>query len=255
MPTKGKKPASKLSQDEHKSTTRPVVTQVVEVVEMDESPPSVESPEVEIEIQDEIIPETEVVNQAEEEKFESPPLDKKEIVEELFRDRDTASVVPEISEHRRSVSRTIFLWSLTLVVTAVTVGGGLLLFGGKLSLSSFSSWLSPNPTSTPTPTIIPTPTVAPISRNELKVQVLNGAGVPGAAGLMKSLLESKGYEVVGTGNADNYDYSLTQIVVKPGKVAALELLKADLVDYQLDEGVITLDPDREYDVEVIVGAK
>ncbi len=247
MPTKDKKPASKSSKDEHKSVSRPVVTQVVEVVEMDEPV------QTEVEIQDEIIPETETANQMPEEEVVNALVDKKEVVEELFRDRDTASAMPEISEHRRSVSRALFLWSLTLIVTAVTVGGGLLLFGGKLNLNVFSGWLAPTPTGTPTPTVVPTPTPASISRQELKIQVLNGGGVPGAAGKMKKLLESKGYQVVGTGNAKDYEYTETQIIVKPGFEAAIDLLKEDLLDYTLGEASVTLDPDAEYDAEVIVG--
>jgi hypothetical protein len=98
----------------------------------------------------------------------------------------------------------------------------------------------------PTPTLAPTPTVATPNRADITIEVLNGGGVPGAAGKMKTFLEDKGYKVGSTANADAYTFDETEIDVKPGKEAYLKLLQADLAsDYTVGTSTATLDRRRQ----------
>ncbi len=94
----------------------------------------------------------------------------------------------------------------------------------------------------PTPTIkLPTLTPTPIfKKEELKIEILNGSGVPGKASEMKKILKEKGYQEIITGNADNFDYKKTEIKVKKDKYQALSMLKNDLKEYltSFDEGLL-----------------
>jgi len=76
------------------------------------------------------------------------------------------------------------------------------------------------------PTQAPTPT--PPAKSDIKIEVLNGSGVAGAAGKVKTYLEEKGYTVTNTGNADKSSYTTTQLIVAPGFTDTAELLISDL---------------------------
>ncbi len=94
----------------------------------------------------------------------------------------------------------------------------------------------------PTPTIeLPSPTPTPsFKKEELKIEVLNGSGVPGKASEMKKILKEKGYQEIITGNAENFNYKKTEIKVKKDKYQALLMLKNDLKEYlnSFDEGLL-----------------
>ncbi|MGB9883045.1 MAG: LytR C-terminal domain-containing protein [Microgenomates group bacterium] len=118
-------------------------------------------------------------------------------------------------------------------------------------LSFFSKKITP--TVTPLPTITPSPTPT-IKKEELKIQVLNGSGIPGKASEMKEILKKKGYQEIITGNADNYDYKLTEIQVKRSKSFVAELIKNDLSDYFSTIKITTLAEEKTPDVIIIIGA-
>lgn len=83
----------------------------------------------------------------------------------------------------------------------------------------------------------------------LKVQVLNGNGVSGAASAMSSTLEAKGFEVVGVGDAERKDYAVTTVIVPQGSTAGERILAA------LGYGTVQVgDPTADYDAVVIVGS-
>lgn len=83
-------------------------------------------------------------------------------------------------------------------------------------------------TPTITPTLKPTPS---FRKEELKIQILNGSGVAGKASELKEILIKKGYREIITGNADNYEYKITQFQVKKSKSQAMSMIKEDLKDY------------------------
>lgn len=109
------------------------------------------------------------------------------------------------------------------------------------------------PTITPAPTSTPTPTPS-FKKEELKIQVLNGSGVAGKASEMKNILKKKGYQEIITGNADNFDYKITEIKAKKSKSQAVSMIKEDLKDY-LSSFKETELPEKETpDVIIVFGS-
>jgi hypothetical protein len=91
--------------------------------------------------------------------------------------------------------------------------------------------------------------IMPVDRGPLRVQVLNGNGVAGAAGEMSDRLANAGYEIAGVGNADEKDYSVTTVLVPEGSSAGEQIIG------QLGFGVVRHGTvDNGYDAVVIVGA-
>jgi LCP family protein required for cell wall assembly len=68
------------------------------------------------------------------------------------------------------------------------------------------------------------PLIVPASR--VHVQVLNGTGVKGAANKAAADLRAAGFDVVGTGDADNSNYTQTIVRFGPEKVQSSETLSA-----------------------------
>jgi hypothetical protein len=67
---------------------------------------------------------------------------------------------------------------------------------------------------TPTPLeerIIPTPTAKPVNKESIKIEVLNGTGIGGEAAFLQKELGELGYDDVDIGNADEKDYSTTEV--------------------------------------------
>ncbi len=88
-----------------------------------------------------------------------------------------------------------------------------------------------------------------VSQQPLRVQVLNGNGVSGAAGKMSDTLQASGFEVESIGNADSRDYEQTTIVVPSGSS------NGGVIVSELGFGVVEFgDVDNGYDAIVIVGA-
>ncbi len=120
---------------------------------------------------------------------------------------------------------------------------------------NFSRLLS-KATPTPTPTSIPLPSPTPtpeIKKDTLKIKVLNGSGTVGKAGDVKTVMKDKGYQDIITGNADTFDFTITEIAVKKGKEYLGAQVKSDLSDYAKDAKVVVLDDKENADVVVTVG--
>jgi hypothetical protein len=254
---------------EHEEERRPPVTQVVEVLEDqdDESThTAVAAPTGSMESLEDAP--MEEVNEGVD---RLPPMDerisppsteedqkRRVLVDELFQKKSEntmppVAVTPEISMHKKPRTAPVIMWAIVLIVSAMVAGGIILAVSGQgVSLPSIMATPTPTPTTTPSPT--PTPDVSKLDRSALSIQVLNGSGTPGLAGKVKALLEEKGYTVDNTGNADNYDYTSTQILVKAEHEAYIPLLEEDLKeDYSLGTSEATLDEDVTYDVRIIVG--
>lgn len=174
----------------------------------------------------------------------------KETLSEMFKKEQPVGL-NEISVHKRGLPRAMIVWSVVVIVVASLLGLGLLSMKGKKP--SFPSVFSKP---TPTPTLQPTPTPTPVPPNkaELTIEVINGGGVAGAGSKMKAILEEKGYTVSKVGNAKEYMYDKTEIVVKASKSNYLTTLEGDLKDsYSLGSTSATLADDASTDAQVIVG--
>lgn len=137
-----------------------------------------------------------------------------------------------------------------------------LLTAAATTLGGYYFLTKPNPTSenssqvSPTPLISPTiePTAVPLDLKTLKVEILNGSGVPGEAGKVASLIETAGFAQAQTGNADSYDYETTQIEVSETITDEVKqaLIKA-LETYELDT-ITASSGSAEFDISIIVGS-
>ena len=88
-----------------------------------------------------------------------------------------------------------------------------------------------------------------MSEQEIRVQVLNGNGISGAAAEMAQSLEAQGFVVADIGDAERKDYNQTTIVVPAGSEVGDSVLSA------LGFGVVRSGTvDNGYDAIVIVGA-
>lgn len=213
------------------------VNQVVEVVEEPEKSEALETIKEDAQ-------EIEAVAEELGQKVDEPKTTVEKEIADLYQ--------PEISEVKAAnggSSKKLFVWAAIVVSVALLVGGGLV----AVTRGSFSVPFIAKPIPTPTPTLTPTPVVT-LNREDLKVEVLNGGGTPGAAGKMKTLLEEKGYTVTSVGNTDEYTYEQTEIIVKSDKEAYLSLLAEDLKsDYTIGTTAATLDENASADAQVIVG--
>lgn len=141
---------------------------------------------------------------------------------------------------------------------------GILLLGALLGGFVFyqKSMNKAEPTPTPSPEVVETvnPTSSPVattktSLTKYSIAVQNGSGIAGEAGRAQTLVETAGFKVSGTGNADSYTY--TKTVVKAKSTVEKDYLDA-LVSalsktYTVDK-TATLSATSKDDVQVIVGS-
>jgi hypothetical protein len=86
------------------------------------------------------------------------------------------------------------------------------------------------------------------------VTVQNGSGEAGVAGKGADALKRLGYNVTGTGNADNFDYTNVVIQVKNSSSDYLDLLKTDLgLSYTIGTTSADLPDSFSSDALVIIG--
>ncbi len=106
------------------------------------------------------------------------------------------------------------------------------------------------PTATPLPTATPTPE---IKKDTIKVKILNGSGTVGKAGDVKTVMKEKGYQDIVTGNADTFDFEITEIAVKKGQEHIGLLVQKELTDYATNTKITVLDEKENADIVVTVG--
>jgi|SaaInlStandDraft_4_1057021.scaffolds.fasta_scaffold37599_2 hypothetical protein len=113
---------------------------------------------------------------------------------------------------------------------------------------------TPEITATATPTATPTP--EEIDFSEYSIEIQNGSGTAGQAGVVNEILQAQDFSEADTTNADSYDYEDTEVQMKEGTPKSVynAIEKALTDDYQVIEGE-ALDADSLFDIVVIVGAK
>lgn len=118
---------------------------------------------------------------------------------------------------------------------------------------NFLAKISNPPTPSIVPTAVPSPTPTPsFKKEDLKIKILNGSGIAGKAVEVRDILKEGEYQEIVTGNADNFDYEITEIQVKPSKSGAAAMIKDDLKDYSGSFKETSLDEEASADVIIIV---
>lgn len=158
------------------------------------------------------------------------------------------------TEEEKPKTKKIFLLILLIVLILVAIAGGIFVY--KKSIDRKNSSSGPTPTAVPqTEQITETP-VEEFKREDLKIEILNGSGTPGAAGVAQKYLEDLGYQIAKTGNAKSYTYKETEISIKEEKRPYLEMLVKDLEKkYMVATGSSFLGKENEFDAVVIIGKK
>lgn len=106
----------------------------------------------------------------------------------------------------------------------------------------------------------PSPTEKPkIEKSTVKIQVVNGTGTPGQAGVVVKALEEAGYstENIKTGNAEKFDNTTTSITARDNFEEIVNDIKATLGSTFDKITVVSpnLDADSEFDIVIVTGGK
>lgn len=164
----------------------------------------------------------------------------------------------------RSIMREIFnLKTLGIFALSFAISFGIMYGGSYLKASGWkipalpqlSEKMASKPTPKPTVKPVKTPTPTPeIDRATLKVKVLNGGGVPGKAGEVKTILQDAGYTDIVTANADAFDFAKTEVQLSKKATDALPLIKKDLADYvKIVDAKTISDTDETADIIITIG--
>jgi LCP family protein required for cell wall assembly len=70
--------------------------------------------------------------------------------------------------------------------------------------------------------------IAAVKPSDLRVDVRNGSGIPGLGAKLAATLRKEGYKVTSVGNADSFDYDITQIRATPRTPLAGERVRSDM---------------------------
>lgn len=90
---------------------------------------------------------------------------------------------------------------------------------------------------------------AGIPKRQITVEVLNGSGVAGIANKAAKKLQDEGYTVVRTGNADHYDYEISQVISRTENLDAAKDVAAFITGDLLKQEI----PGSDVYVTVIIG--
>jgi hypothetical protein len=158
---------------------------------------------------------------------------------------------PPVNSNSKTGSTNVLLVGL-IVLLIIFAGAGWGMYLNTVQpnlLPQLPSLTAPTPTPEPTTTPAPTPTpAAPIT-----LEILNGAGVAGAASDTQVTLEELGYQIDSIGNADNSNYPITEIFTHPN-FTRLSKLEADLEEaYGLSTVSGELEEDATIDARIILG--
>lgn len=201
-------------------------------------------------------PEIENVNKVEKKEKEDKSEQSSDVREKEEEEKEPFSKeeLEDKDSNKPSFLKTIFWMIFPVILLILAVAAGIFIYnlGVKKGMQEAVATITPTPEET---TATPTPKTT-LKRGDLKIQVLNGAGVGGTASKAKKFLEELGYEDIDTGNADSFDFKEAKIAIKEGKDNVGEFLKDDLSsDYSVSKDFTTLDEESKYDVVVTIGSK
>jgi len=139
---------------------------------------------------------------------------------------------------------------MMVVIVAVVIGGIVIIRQPKKTEQAKSATENKEPSPTKKPNI---------NKKTVKIQVLNGTGTPGQAGIAVTALKKAGYNTdnIKTANADNFDSTITAIKTKDGfaDVASdiKDALKTTFDDINIDSA--SLEDESEFDIIVTTGGE
>lgn len=103
-----------------------------------------------------------------------------------------------------------------IILGILLIAGGVIFFLSRRGNASVIE--SPSPSSffdqsqsSPVESSSPLPSASPVSKASIKIQVLNGTGIPGEASFLQGLLNKAGYNNVTAGNSDTSGATITEI--------------------------------------------
>lgn len=169
---------------------------------------------------------------------------------------------PNMSEKK---SNGMVKWIIVVLGVIAIVAAGIF-FIMRTSTESDTATATPTPaiddrltavaTPEPTATPAPTPSAAPVDRSEIKVEVLNGTGTAGDAGLVKSSLEDLEITDITVGNADEQEETETTVTYSDKlDMALIDEIVAELEgtfsEVKTRKGTIAGD----FDIRIVTGEK
>jgi len=185
------------------------------------------------------------------------------------------------SQGNRNKKKLFAIIGGVLIVIIIIVGASFA-FSGDDNTTDEDIFATPAATQAPSSTPTPTPEVTPsedettteedtkedttakaddtidadsgLDRKEYSILIQNGSGTAGAAGRLADILGDLGYTVSGTENADNFDYTETEIHVANKNTKLLNLLTGDIND-EYTIGDTSSDWDGDEDAVIIIGAE
>lgn len=162
---------------------------------------------------------------------------------------ETVFPYPSRMEQKSKKKQTIIIGLVVLVVVII----GIFLLTRK-SEKTEENKDSISPTQEATPTEKPK-----VEKSAVKIQVLNGTGTPGQAGLVVKALEDAGYSAdnIKSSNAEKYDNTTTTVTAKSGFEDTASDIKSELQP-TFDEVTVestNLASDSEFDIVVVTGGK
>lgn len=168
--------------------------------------------------------------------------------------KEEETIEEEIKEVKKGnvvISKKFLLLILFIIALISLVIGGIYRFRSQVGENP-----SPSPSSAPTVNTEPVATPSgDVKLSDYKVRVLNGSGVAGRAGDVADSLKEAGFAEIETGNAENYDYTDTEVQLKKDiPTGVFDAIKAALGEYTVVKGD-ALKESSDFDVVVIVGER
>lgn len=159
---------------------------------------------------------------------------------------DSDSDDEEEEEAKPPVNKKLLIILGLVIVVGGLVAGGTLYFRSRVEKPETPSETAQEPTATPEP--------EEVAVEDYAIQVLNGSGIAGEAGVVQGLLDSAGFEEIETGNASSFDFTDTEVRMKASvEEAVFNVIRDALSNYSVVQGD-TLSDDSDYDIVVTVGS-
>lgn len=163
-------------------------------------------------------------------------------------------------EKKNGFSFKLFFVFIILFAMIGALIGGMFYYANSVGTKPESKTeITPTLSTTVSPTVTPSPTPDPkADLSKLKVSVLNGSGVSGEAGKVKTLLTEKGFlagnVTAGNANASNHKDTVVSLKANVPEQVYKEIESA-LSAYTVTKGEKPLAETSTRDVEIIVGTK